>query len=116
MSDEAEADDSGEDERRDGDILGDVKESGGRKRRNSIYDDIPYERQWELDPETPAFNVVRPVSVPVTTFLFQPGTQHAQFRQSAQTHTDWINDILLCNYNQTGRSTPLERPYAIDTT
>ena len=21
-------------------------------------------------------------------------------------HTDWINDILLCNYNQTGRSLP----------
>jgi WD repeat-containing protein 48 len=28
----------------------------------------------------------------------------AQFRQSVQLHTDWINDIVLCNLNQT--STP----------
>lgn len=25
----------------------------------------------------------------------------SQFRQSVQTHTDWVNDILLCNNNQT---------------
>lgn len=25
----------------------------------------------------------------------------AQFRQSVQLHTDWINDIVLCNMNQT---------------
>lgn len=24
------------------------------------------------------------------------------FRQSIQTHTDWVNDLLLCNLNQTG--------------
>ncbi|KAF8698352.1 hypothetical protein RHS03_07615, partial [Rhizoctonia solani] len=27
--------------------------------------------------------------------------QPAQFRQSVQLHTDWINDIVLCNMNQT---------------
>ncbi|KAG9318516.1 hypothetical protein JVU11DRAFT_607 [Chiua virens] len=63
--------------------LGDVKESGGRKRRTSIYDDIPYEHQWELDPERLNFKT------------------ESMFRQCAQMHTDWINDILLCNYNQT---------------
>lgn len=26
----------------------------------------------------------------------------AQFRQSVQLHTDWINDIVLCNMNRTG--------------
>lgn len=30
--------------------------------------------------------------------------QHSQFRQCAQAHTDWVNDILLCNYNQTGEN------------
>ncbi|KIJ17442.1 hypothetical protein PAXINDRAFT_168100 [Paxillus involutus ATCC 200175] len=83
MADDALDEETEEEERRDGDVLGDVKESGGRRRRNSMRDDIPYERQWELDPERLEF-----------------GTQ-AQFRQCAQMHTDWINDILLCNYNQT---------------
>ncbi|KAF8136388.1 hypothetical protein EV363DRAFT_1428786 [Boletus edulis] len=60
-----------------------VKESGVRKRRNSIHDGVHYEHQWELDPDTLNF------------------TPHSQFRQCVQMHTDWINDILLCNYNQT---------------
>ena len=30
--------------------------------------------------------------------------QMSQFRQSVQAHTDWVNDIVLCNYNQTGTS------------
>ncbi|KAH0830595.1 hypothetical protein J3R83DRAFT_2050 [Lanmaoa asiatica] len=83
MADETLGEETEEEERRDGDILGDVKESGGRKRRSSIYDDIPYERQWELNSETLNFSA------------------DSQFRQCAQMHTDWINDILLCNYNQT---------------
>ena len=33
------------------------------------------------------------------------GIKPAQFRQSVQLHTDWINDIVLCNMNRT--STPL---------
>ena len=28
--------------------------------------------------------------------------QPTQFRQCTQTHADWVNDILLCNLNQTG--------------
>ncbi|KAF9227880.1 WD40 repeat-like protein [Gyrodon lividus] len=83
MADETLDEETEEEERRDGDVLGDVKESGGRRRRSSMHHDIPYERQWELALERLEF-----------------ATQ-AQFRQSAQMHTDWINDILLCNYNQT---------------
>ncbi len=30
--------------------------------------------------------------------------QMSQFRQCVQAHTDWVNDLLLCNYNQTGMS------------
>lgn len=30
--------------------------------------------------------------------------KHAQFRQSVQLHTDWINDIVLCNMNRTSVS------------
>ena len=29
-------------------------------------------------------------------------SQMSQFRQSVQAHTDWVNDIILCNFNQTG--------------
>ncbi|KAI6099883.1 hypothetical protein EDD16DRAFT_1764042 [Pisolithus croceorrhizus] len=74
-----------EEERRDGDILGDVKESGARrwKDKSNKGGEVPYEHQWELD-------------VDAHEFPLRP-----QFRQCVQLHTDWINDILLCNYNQT---------------
>lgn len=49
MSDETFADEVEEDERRDGDVLGDVKEGGGRRRRGSTTDQLPYELQWQLD-------------------------------------------------------------------
>ncbi|EGN97348.1 hypothetical protein SERLA73DRAFT_169707 [Serpula lacrymans var. lacrymans S7.3] len=70
--------------RSDGDILGDVKESSGRRRRHRQSEDIPYESQWEMD-----------------SLADRPTVRPAQFRQCAQTHTDWVNDIILCNYNQT---------------
>ncbi|KAI0094173.1 hypothetical protein BDY19DRAFT_6668 [Irpex rosettiformis] len=72
--------------RSDGDILGDVQDSSGRNRRKfkSLNPtEIPYEEQWETDMD-----------------LFQSG-KISQFRQSVQAHTDWVNDLLLCNYNQT---------------
>lgn len=83
MGDETLAEEAEEDERRDGDVLGDVKEGGGRKRRGSTTDQLPYELQWQLDSD--ALTSGSPSS----------------FRQCAQTHTDWVNDLLLCNYNQT---------------
>ncbi|KAI6150734.1 hypothetical protein BKA82DRAFT_122050 [Pisolithus tinctorius] len=73
-----------EEERRDGDVLGDVKESGARrwKDRRNKGGEMPYEHQWELDMDAHEF------------------PSRPQFRQCVQLHTDWINDILLCNYNQ----------------
>ncbi|KDQ58057.1 hypothetical protein JAAARDRAFT_129692 [Jaapia argillacea MUCL 33604] len=80
----------------DGDILGDVKEAGGwnrnRGRRRSRYDEeMWYEEQWEIDSA-----LFEPGKVGPTIFIIP-----TQFRQCAQAHTDWVNDILLCNYNQT---------------
>ena len=36
-----------------------------------------------------------------------PPTSH--FRQAVQMHSDWINDMILCNYNQTRTSFLLYR-------
>ncbi|KIJ53413.1 hypothetical protein M422DRAFT_222750 [Sphaerobolus stellatus SS14] len=86
-------DDMGEEEEEDdevigsdGDVLGDVVDPVGRRRRSSqaLYGSILPEHAWELDHGS-------------TTYPVSPST----FRQSIQTHTDWVNDILLCNANQT---------------
>lgn len=65
----------------DGDVLGDVT----AKQSSSHTAQIPG-REWEIDP----------------TGL--KSGHPTRFRQSAQMHTDWINDIALCNYNQTGQN------------
>ncbi|KAI0919919.1 hypothetical protein AcV5_001861 [Taiwanofungus camphoratus] len=82
---EEEADEN-EEVRSDGDVLGEVT---GKVRRKaaSVRQAIPFEEQWETDLE--AFETCKTNS---------PSTQ---FRQSAQMHSDWVNDILLCNHNQT---------------
>ncbi|KAF9441529.1 WD40 repeat-like protein, partial [Macrolepiota fuliginosa MF-IS2] len=67
--------------RSDGDILGDV--SYRRQRTPQRNGEFPYEHQWETD---------------ITAF--KPGTR-SHFRQCAEAHSDWVNDIALCNYNQT---------------
>ncbi|KAA1473313.1 WD40 repeat-like protein [Dentipellis sp. KUC8613] len=71
--------------RSDGDILGDVKGSGKRRRLSLVNRgaSIPFEEQWETDLNA-----------------FEEG-QPSSFRQSTQSHSDWVNDIVLCNYNQT---------------
>ncbi|EPQ53055.1 hypothetical protein GLOTRDRAFT_45540 [Gloeophyllum trabeum ATCC 11539] len=85
-----EEEEEGEEVVRDGDILGEVKESAAwrRKRIKKNSAEIPYEEQWEMDVD--AFEPGKPCSIQPTTF-----------RQAAQAHTDWVNDVLLCNYNQT---------------
>ncbi|KAH9958413.1 hypothetical protein BC827DRAFT_1219400 [Russula dissimulans] len=75
--------DEAEEMRSDGDILGEVKGSGRRRALSSATrGTIPLEHQWEPDPDA-----------------FRPG-QPSTFRQAAQIHSDWVNDILLCNQNQ----------------
>ncbi|KAI0357265.1 hypothetical protein OH77DRAFT_1519667 [Trametes cingulata] len=75
----------GEEYRSDGDVLGEV--TGKARRRIPQDTSIPYEEQWETDMD--AFQALKA----------HPPT--SQFRQAVQMHSDWINDILLCNYNQT---------------
>lgn len=78
MADETLAEETEEEERRDGDILGDVKESGSRKRRSSTHEDIPYERQWELDPGALNFSAVSKACIP-DHILNQRGTRIHSF-------------------------------------
>ncbi|KAI9457236.1 WD40 repeat-like protein [Lactarius psammicola] len=78
--------DEDKDMRSDGDILGEVKGSSRRRGLSSAAASpgiIPFERQWEGD-----------------IGAFRPG-RPSTFRQAAQIHSDWINDILLCNQNKT---------------
>ncbi|KAI0820850.1 hypothetical protein BC628DRAFT_1422525 [Trametes gibbosa] len=81
---EEEAEDS-EEMRSDGDVLGEV--TGKARRRIPQDASIPYEEQWETDMD--AYQALKA----------HPPTSH--FRQAVQMHSDWVNDILLCNYNQT---------------
>ncbi|ODN93585.1 hypothetical protein L198_05454 [Cryptococcus wingfieldii CBS 7118] len=56
------------------------------------FDEVPYEDRWEVD------KVELAKRSPQTTF-----------RQSAQTHTDWVNAMLLCNYNRTAITASSDR-------
>ncbi|KAJ7898425.1 hypothetical protein B0H13DRAFT_2234296 [Mycena leptocephala] len=76
-----EAEEADERPKSDGDILGDVTTVAARRRRPSGIRELPHEEQWELDPDA--------------------SPRASSFRQCVQTHTDWVNDIVLCNYNQT---------------
>ncbi|KAH9172516.1 hypothetical protein EDB89DRAFT_2229318 [Lactarius sanguifluus] len=78
--------DEDKDLRSDGDILGEVKGSSRRRGLSSTAASpgfIPFEHQWEGDIDA-----------------FRPG-RPSTFRQAAQIHSDWVNDILLCNQNKT---------------
>ncbi|KAG5638120.1 hypothetical protein H0H81_001723 [Sphagnurus paluster] len=63
----------------DGDVLGEVT----RRRESRDRGSIPYENQWETD-----------------LAAFKPNKK-AEFRQSAQVNSDWLSDIVLCNYQRT---------------
>ncbi|GAA6032860.1 hypothetical protein JCM8097_000833 [Rhodosporidiobolus ruineniae] len=47
---------------------------------------LPVSERWEVDPDA-VENLKDPPK--------------AKFRQCIQSHTDWVNDIVLCNYNRT---------------
>ncbi|KAG5647852.1 hypothetical protein DXG03_007776 [Asterophora parasitica] len=63
----------------DGDVLGEVT----RRRLAKDPSYIPYDNQWETD-----------------LSAFKPSTR-SEFRQCAQVSSEWVNDILLCNNQQT---------------
>jgi WD repeat-containing protein 48 len=96
----------GEDQefRSDGDIIGDVLGSARRRELSSSTSTsrtIPFEHQWE--PDVGAF---RPGQVcllhcSLCTYNQPSVSKPSTFRQAAQSHSDWVNDILLCNQNQT---------------
>ncbi|KAH8824754.1 hypothetical protein DL96DRAFT_1614982 [Flagelloscypha sp. PMI_526] len=75
-SDEEEEDP--EHESTSGDILGEV----ARKRRGSQATSIAQATEWQLNEDGEAL-------------------LRSKHRQSAQAHLDWVNDIKLCNQNQT---------------
>ncbi|KAL8278770.1 hypothetical protein RQP46_008839 [Phenoliferia psychrophenolica] len=54
-------------------------------RFNISNDQLPLEDRWEVDPDR---------------ILGSPAPP-AKFRQCIQSHTDWVNDLVLCNYNRT---------------
>lgn len=90
--------------RSDGDILGEVRGSSRRRRMSGAaaaggY--IPFEQEWEPDVDAFRPGQVRLSSCALffsqSTFFSKPSA----FRQAAQIHSDWVNDILLCNQNQT---------------
>ncbi|KAM0745659.1 WD40 repeat-like protein [Meredithblackwellia eburnea MCA 4105] len=67
--------------------------STSRARRDSSTDtarllaneQLPIEDRWEVDHDRLKSNTAPP----------------AKFRQCIQSHTDWVNDVVLCNYNRT---------------
>ncbi|PCH34582.1 hypothetical protein WOLCODRAFT_27311 [Wolfiporia cocos MD-104 SS10] len=75
--------DDGEELRSDGDVLGEVVPRI-RRRAGGVQRTIRAEEQWEVDSDA-----------------FKTNAPFTQFRQCAQMHSDWVNDILLCNQNQT---------------
>lgn len=68
--------------------------SQGTEGENANTASIPFEQRWQVDPSS----LDSGKSLPPTVF-----------RQSVQTHTDWVNDLVLCNMNQTVISASSDR-------
>ncbi|KAK4699804.1 WD repeat-containing protein 48, partial [Phenoliferia sp. Uapishka_3] len=52
---------------------------------NAVNEMMAVEDRWEVDPDK----------------IHSKGAPPARFRQCIQSHTDWVNDVVLCNYNRT---------------
>ena len=98
MSDDTLIEADAEEEYRDGDILGDVKENSGKwKDKNEARADLPYEHQWELDLDAPEF---------------QPVSQFVQALNQYQLPYSWLNSDNVFHCTPTGSTIP---SYAITT-
>jgi WD repeat-containing protein 48 len=63
---------------------------------------IPYESRWQADASRLDYaQPVRYIAFVSVCKQLMYQLQRAYFRQCVQPHTDWVNDILLCNMNQT---------------
>jgi len=62
---------------------------GGEEEEEDL--DLPLEVRWEVDPS-------------------EDRSPKSTFRQCVQTHTDWVNDLLLVNQNQTREYRAREQP------
>ena len=96
----------GEDQelRSDGDILGEVRGSSRRRAMSGAAatgGSIPFEHEWEPDVDAFRPGQVRPPSCTLCLLNQFSLSKPSTFRQAAQIHSDWVNDILLCNQNQT---------------
>lgn len=103
--DEAEFGDDGEGNSSDEDSQGWVGlDRDGESRRKG---EVPYEDRWEVDKELLAQTKVSQMNLTHRCPALPRGERadrvqpKTNFRQSAQTHTDWVNDMILCNLNQT---------------
>ena len=108
----------GDEYRSDGDVLGEV--TGKARRRIPQDNAIPYEEQWETDIDAyqalkvryRLFGLARGLRTgEILTCAHKTHPPTTQFRQAVQMHPDWINDILLCNYNQTRTYLPSRTDY-----
>jgi WD repeat-containing protein 48 len=99
-------DDDGEDEW----VFGEDRTADGRlmrKRGDAIAEDdedaphgwdlLPFERQWQVDEHWLD-------STEEAEGIEHTGPLRTSFRSCVQSHTDWINDMVLCNQNQSGES------------
>lgn len=70
MAEDLREEDAGEEERQDGDILGDVKQRKW-KGRGEMAGEPPYEHHWEVDSDVQKFGMVSPI-LPAYVIPFQP--------------------------------------------
>ncbi|KAF9510485.1 hypothetical protein BS47DRAFT_1300152, partial [Hydnum rufescens UP504] len=57
--------------------------AGPRPHRDTLDKSIPFEKRWEVDGDRLNDTEIR-----------------SSFRVGVQSHSDWVNDIVLCNFNQ----------------
>jgi len=78
---------------------GDLDESIEEEQLAGNESAIPFENSWEIDStvKEPSLVSILLLKRHVLTSILK----NISFRQSVQSHSDWINDILLCNYNRT---------------
>ena len=80
----------------DKDVLGDVKRHKSNPALNK-------EKCWQLDQGEFFSGQVGILAALSQVRLMICPSQPSTFRQCAQLHSDWVNDILLCNQAQTGQ-------------